>query len=1136
VQRAIIIGMASPPSIPTAGPDAPGVLWIDLVGPARWRDGHGRRARLSRLDAALLAVLALDGEQPRERLAGWLWPQASRANANLNLRQRIHRLRRDTGRRVIDAGSALVLADDVQCEVDPAAGGPTDGELLAGFDYGDRETLDAWVQTARQRCLTRQLDALAGESARLEAAGALAAAISTCERLLARGPLHEHGWRRLMRLHFLRGDRAAAIDAFERFERLVREEQGSRPAAETVALLRRIEQPDPADPAEKDAEAADPGSGPVAGTRPHAPRLIGRDAAWQALQRAWQAGRAVVVLGESGIGKTRLIDEALRSRPGAVRVAAQPGDAAMPYALARRLLRAAVERHAPPLLAAQMAELARLGAGGARVPGSPGQQALLWQAVAATLESALRQGLDAVGVDDLHCADRASLDLLRWLLASPSLAALRFVFGARPASGDAGWQPWLDDSSRLAVVALAPWTAADVAELLTRLALPGVDVAQFAPRLHRHTGGHPYFTLETLHQMQQEDRVDGPLPEPATITALIARRLAALSPPARELLALLTLVGGALDPAMASDALGAPCDPTADAWRELEAGSWVTGPLPAYDLIRQTVLQSLPPGAQLRLHRRAAAALAARPGAPAGVVAGLWLAAQAWAEAVPWLRRAAGAARIAGRLTECLALLDQAAEASRHAGDEATAIDIACETLPSLTLQQGSAATLARIERLWTLPCTPAQRARLAVARGETELNLARFDDALHSADTAVALARPASPEQADALALRGRTLALVGQGKAGIAQLTQALALAEGLDDPDRRQSTEAAMAHAQFAMRRFRAARDHQLLALALARDLADPARTAECAANLALMHFVAGDAATAGRYAQEAERGYAAMDAGDGAPGVMNRVILGRVMAHLGRFDLAVAALDAACAAPVGACGATTATLARTARALCRLWLGDLARAAGEDFVPPADTLALACLGWWQVQGRVAAAMGRDPGPAWERADVLLAAQPALAREPVPLMELARRLPADEAIHRLRATERACRREGRLAAARSLALHALARLVEVDRAAAAPLAARLRNELPRGLSAGVYPPEAWSVLARALPADGAADCRARALSWLRDQALPHVPVAARAAFLGRNEVNRALWTGAGLPLPPAAPAGCPPPVTAG
>ena len=106
-------------------------------------------------------------------------------------------------------------------------------------------------------------------------------ALSHAQELLALEPLSEAAHRRVMRLHYLRGDRAAALLAFDRCEQVLKDEVGAKPSADTLALLATIEQ-----------SAASPGSGvsllpggartvPASVQRP--PRLIGRE---QRLERA----------------------------------------------------------------------------------------------------------------------------------------------------------------------------------------------------------------------------------------------------------------------------------------------------------------------------------------------------------------------------------------------------------------------------------------------------------------------------------------------------------------------------------------------------------------------------------------------------------------------------------------------------------------------------------------------------------------------------------------------------------------------------------------------------------------------------------------------------------------------------------
>jgi DNA-binding SARP family transcriptional activator len=324
---------------------------------------------LSRKDAALFALVALGASPPRERVAAWLWPEVPAKTAQVNLRQRLFKLRQLSGHPLIDSGATLSLAAGVK--VDAAATEPADeGDLLGGFDYGDLEALDGWVVAERERLARVRLEQQLARAAKLESEGALAGAIELCERIVAKAPWHEHAWRRLMRAHYQRGDRAAAIDAFERCERFVRGEQGSRPSAETLALLATIER----------LEAPAPAVRWLPDCLQHPPVMVGRDGLLERLQAAWSAGRSVLLLGEGGIGKSRLLAEFLRWHEGVQQRRARPGEAASAYATAVLLLREVMERWQPALEEATRAELARLLPGLGTPPQGDGQQALLWQA------------------------------------------------------------------------------------------------------------------------------------------------------------------------------------------------------------------------------------------------------------------------------------------------------------------------------------------------------------------------------------------------------------------------------------------------------------------------------------------------------------------------------------------------------------------------------------------------------------------------------------------------------------------------------------------------------------------------------------------------------------------------------------
>ncbi len=117
------------------------------------------------------------------------------------------------------------------------------------------------------------------------------------------------------------------------------------------------------------------------------------------------------------------------------------------------------------------------------------------QSVVQALSARRAAGLAGLALDDLHFADAASLELL------PSLAVeLRLTLAVRGAETPAALAAWQgeEDGAALVDVTLPPLTEADVRHLLVSLALDGIDPEQLAAPLAQHTGGNPYFVLETL--------------------------------------------------------------------------------------------------------------------------------------------------------------------------------------------------------------------------------------------------------------------------------------------------------------------------------------------------------------------------------------------------------------------------------------------------------------------------------------------------------------------------------------------------------------------------------------------------------------------------------------------------------------
>jgi DNA-binding SARP family transcriptional activator len=194
----------------------------------------GRRVGLERKEAGLLAYLALEGVSSRSRLAGLLWPEGNEERARANLRQRLARLRRAVGEAVVDDGCGLRLADGVTLDLQNA------GELLAALHYDDCSEFDQWL--SRHRCSARAQDRerLLAQAQRLMDSGRFDEAVQRAEQAIAADPVAETGYRQLMKWYCLRGDRAAAVDVWDRCKEVLRREYGLTPSRQTDELGRAI--------------------------------------------------------------------------------------------------------------------------------------------------------------------------------------------------------------------------------------------------------------------------------------------------------------------------------------------------------------------------------------------------------------------------------------------------------------------------------------------------------------------------------------------------------------------------------------------------------------------------------------------------------------------------------------------------------------------------------------------------------------------------------------------------------------------------------------------------------------------------------------------------------------------------------
>ncbi|MBC7995602.1 MAG: AfsR family transcriptional regulator, partial [Rhizobacter sp.] len=210
-------------------------LQLSLARMPALQRGDGANVPLGPREGALLAWLALEGPTPRARLAQLLWPESEPDAARNALRQRLFQLRRTVGSELISGTHTLTLADGVAHDL-------LDADTVLGetsHEFGDE--LRNWLAQQRERRHHRLCQSLAELADLAEAARDLPDALSHAAELLNLQPLSEEAHRRVMRLHYLAGDRPGALLAFDRCEQVLKHEVGVAPSPETLALLHTIQ-------------------------------------------------------------------------------------------------------------------------------------------------------------------------------------------------------------------------------------------------------------------------------------------------------------------------------------------------------------------------------------------------------------------------------------------------------------------------------------------------------------------------------------------------------------------------------------------------------------------------------------------------------------------------------------------------------------------------------------------------------------------------------------------------------------------------------------------------------------------------------------------------------------------------------
>jgi len=509
---------------------------------------------------SLLTYLILHRAAPQARshLAFCLWPDLPEDRARANLRKQLHQLQR-----ALPQADQFLSADvntiqwrtdgpfslDVAEFEDAASHTHSRMDLQRAVELYGGELVpgcyDDWIASERERLKQVLIEVLERLLQMATDAHDYRAAIGSAQRLLQIDPVREEVHRRLMNLHTLNDDRATALRAYHTCVSTLQRELGVEPGPATREAYERLLK------IESSLEVS------LGATFP----LVGRDREWAQLQSAWRSASAghaqlAILIGEGGIGKTRLADELFTQvkRQGIHAAIAHcySAEGTLAYAPVVTWLRAAALPRLEPIWLIEIARLLpEVLVQHPDLP-SPGPLLEAWQRQ--RLHEALARAMLGTGgpvllwIEDLQWCDHDTLEWLHYLLRFDEQARLLVMGTLRPEEAlsdhpTAVLLAALRHDRRLIEIDVEPLDAIETGQLaacVTGHDWHAVDV----DCLQRETEGNPLFIVETLRAGSDCADTATPLATlPPTVHTVIAARLAQHTPRASALVELAATVG-----------------------------------------------------------------------------------------------------------------------------------------------------------------------------------------------------------------------------------------------------------------------------------------------------------------------------------------------------------------------------------------------------------------------------------------------------------------------------------------------------------------------------------------------------------------------------------------------------------------
>jgi DNA-binding SARP family transcriptional activator/tetratricopeptide (TPR) repeat protein len=616
---------------------AQGELELRLLGPLEVRRGEQAIALpASKKARALLGYLVATGRaHVRDQLCSLLWevPDNPRAALRWTL-TKIRPLLDEPGTARLVAERDLIRFDPKGVQVDllalraavpggvaaasvdalARAAGCFRGEFLEGLDLSSSYRFHAWCVGERDSLRELRLSVLRELIRRLE--DRPEEALRHARERLGVEPLSEAAYVDLVRLLAATGRAKEALREYETCKAMLEREHGTRPSAALEVARSALRRPASTPPPRAPTPAAE-----VAPPKPTV-SLVGREAERALLESlATEDGPSrpvVFVMGDPGIGKTRLLEELgvlVRARGGLVLSGrAFEAEQVRPYGPWIDALRSA------PLSRLPVAARSGLGALLPEVEQAPrdlGDRTQLFAAVERALALLGEEHGLALLFDDLQWFDEGSAALLHSVARAPFRTPPVILCTARRGELEdnrpaLGVRRSLQREHRYREIALAPLDVESIRSLIRQVA-PAAD----AQRVFAESSGNPLFALEIARSLAAGGDA---LPE--SLDRVIQGRLDQLEPGSAELLPWAAALGRSFGLETLEAVVRLPPSELLSAAEDLERRA-ILRPVHSadgkagydfvHDLIREAAYRRISAPLRQLIHRRTAQVLAALP-------------------------------------------------------------------------------------------------------------------------------------------------------------------------------------------------------------------------------------------------------------------------------------------------------------------------------------------------------------------------------------------------------------------------------------------------------------------------------------------------------------------------------------------